>query len=162
MPGTIYFCSFMPSSIAAHQMVASSGRASFTTSMPSGAAITQHTWIAFGLPACKIASMAAAILPPVANIGSTINRVLPLTLGVAIYSAWIPTSVCSRFRYMRKADTKALSAPSKTFKNPWWNGRPARNTVATTISSCFVKGMSIVPKGVFTVLGLYSKVLETS
>ena len=36
-------CSFMPSSMAAHQMVLSSGSASLTTSMPSGAAMTQQT-----------------------------------------------------------------------------------------------------------------------
>ena len=63
--------------------------------------------------------------------------------------------------YMRKAETKPLSALSNTFRNPSWKGSPARSTVAITRSS-FGRAMSMVPKGVVMVLGLYSKVFESS
>ena len=56
--------------------------------------------------------------PPVANMGSTMMRVFPFTLGEAMYSVWMPTSVCSRLVYMRKADTKPFSAWSNTRRKP--------------------------------------------
>lgn len=43
-PGTIYLCSFIPGSMAAHQMVVSaSGNVFFTCSTPSGVAMTHAT-----------------------------------------------------------------------------------------------------------------------
>ena len=43
-PGTMYLCSFIPGSMAAHQMVVSaSGNVFFTCSTPSGVAMTHAT-----------------------------------------------------------------------------------------------------------------------
>ena len=101
------------------------------------------------------------MLPPVASMGSTMMSVLPLADGLAMYSVCMPTSVCSRLVYMRKAETKAFSAWSNTRRKPSWKGSPARSTVASKRSS-LMWGMSMVPKGVVTVLGLYCSVFDSS